>query len=168
MDSADGAAASVSNRIIGAQMRQLFQACTLVVTLALIGCARDSVLDVPLASGADIRSLTRTADTTMVLVLKPEECFSCGVNASDWARFGATGVRETVLILTRQPSERERRELVLRRIRPSDVIAPQSRSPVSTPYVAWIADGRPFFEGSLRDQRVRSRIAAFLNTQITP
>lgn len=132
----------------------------------LLGCssgyATDGILRMRLDSGEAVGMLASRADTTLLLVLDPRQCFSCGVDASKWSRFRPTEQKQALFILTREPIARERTGLTIRRIRPNAIIAGGQSDPGSTPRAYWVVGARVVRDGSLDEQRIKAAVTQFL------
>ena len=107
----------------------------LLVAVSVSACARQGVPlpAAPLADGSTVARLLPAEGATVALVVKPSDVFNCYQPLwvwNEWRRHHPVGM---VLLFTREPTPEERRELVLRRVRPDAVLAPGGFHPAATP-----------------------------------
>lgn len=105
--------------------RLLRLSCGLLVCSGIASCgqpalARDAALGQGLAS-----RFSMGADTALVLVLDPGDVFACRSAISEWQTYAATSSsRAIAVVLTRQPTGREARELVATRLHADSILPP--------------------------------------------
>jgi hypothetical protein len=112
-----------------------------VLCLVVTGCAEptEGLLDTQLTSGGDLRAALQSSDTAVALLLDPAECSSCDPLLRRWIAAQARHPEKVLLVLTRTPSEHERRDLILRRVRPVGVLPKDLQQEASNPRaLVWI------------------------------
>jgi hypothetical protein len=112
-----------------------------VLCLVVTGCTEptERLLDTQLTSGGDLRAALKSKDTAVALLLDPAECSSCDPLLRRWLAAQARQPEKILLVLTRTPSEHERRDLILRRIRPAGVLPKDLQQDASYPRaLVWI------------------------------
>lgn len=83
-----------------------------------LGCqSPGALLDAALSDGTTLQSVGETADTAIVLLDDPAECFVCESPIRGWQEWVAVGNgRKAFLILTREPTRTERHHLIVGRL----------------------------------------------------
>jgi hypothetical protein len=127
-----------------------------LVTVAVLSCGvgdNDGIDTLDLTNGLTVGDLVHRGGITVVLVYSPESCFSCAGVLGRWVQLDreATDV-DIALVLSREPSEVQRRQLALRRLVPAGVI--EDDSDVPTDPSAYVFTGRMLTDSAigLRDQ----------------
>ena len=137
---ADRLAAGVRRRLPG------LQALLLVLLLApSVGCASRpaSVLDERLRGGQTIAELAAGDRPTVVLVYPPGYCFTCAPQIAQWQQYEREGRIRLAVVLAEEPSEADKRALVMRRIKVSGVLSsPPWRKASEMPREYLVEQGR--------------------------
>ena len=80
--------------------------------------------ELALTNGQTIASLTHLADTVAILGYDPADCLPCGSPVAGWLRWAeGSDQRRSVLVLAREPTPSERRDLIPLRLRPAGQLA---------------------------------------------
>jgi hypothetical protein len=119
--------------------------CRAALFLLLIGCspAELDILSHPLASGGTVADRKGEADRAVALLIRPSDVFTCGNHISRWLDWGREHPGRFLLVFSREPTEAERKQLRLFRIRPDATLVPSraaSRQAVPREYL--ISEGR--------------------------
>lgn len=123
------------------EVRPLFVRATLLLAI-VTACFPGRVDEMSLAGGSPMAVLALPDDTTAVLVLDPAECTSCDLGVRAWLRGRRMLPSQIRLVLTREPTDPERRQLVLARIAVDGVL--RRPWPINGPVVVlWTPDDRP-------------------------
>lgn len=93
----------------------------LLVCSALVACGEPppstaSILDAVLAEGGSINTKTRTTRPAVLLVYDPEACFTCDGVLARWSNYSRTVGDPLYLVLTQQPLEAQRLQLMAYRV----------------------------------------------------
>jgi hypothetical protein len=76
-----------------------------------------------LADGTLLRELVPGRDTAVLLLADPGECFTCGAAVGEWATLRAAGEVRLHLVLTREPTTIERKQLAAFRLPVTGILA---------------------------------------------
>lgn len=104
--------------------RQWTRTAGLVACVLCAGC--EGSLDAgewALADGTTLRELVPDNDTAVVLVADPGDCFGCSATVGEWATRRAAGEVRLYLILTREPTAAERKQLAAFRMPVAGILA---------------------------------------------
>lgn len=115
-----------------------------LIVLLLAGCSsRDAdILSQPVASGGTLADHA-SQDSSVILLIRPSDSFTCGNHISRWQEWGRKHPGRFLLVFTREPTDRERKQLLLYRIRSDAVLAAGRASDKSrTPYEYLITNRR--------------------------
>lgn len=132
-------------------VRRLFSAGTfafllLGLLLAAGGCAGSSLPERELAAGGTISSLVAKADTAVVLLYSPDDCFVCYAALQPWLERKRRQPGDVALVFTRPAGPAEQIQLATYRIHPDGVLRPRPLgdrlSPLKTPAEALLVGGR--------------------------
>lgn len=96
----------------------------------------------PLTEGGTVARLLPARGTTVALVVRPSDVFNCYQPLWAWNEWRRQHPGGVVLLFTREPTPEERRQLVLRRVRPDAVLAPGGFRPAASPAEYVVARGR--------------------------
>jgi hypothetical protein len=114
----------------------------LATLVAGCGAPETSILNYPVASGGSLAQHVSRQSPSVILLLDPADIVVCGNHVSRWMDWDRRNPGRLSLVLTRAPSEAERRQLLLFRIVPDAVLATDhGYARVSTPYEYLVADG---------------------------
>lgn len=93
------------------------------------------VLSQPLADGGTLADRVDSGKFTAVLVIRPEDAFTCGNHISRWVEWGRRHPGRFLLVFDRPPTEIEQKQLTLLRLRPDAILATgRARSRRGGPY----------------------------------
>jgi hypothetical protein len=136
-------------------MKRLF-----MLVLILCGCGAEPGWDLreqALATGGRVGDLT-AAGPTVVLLLSPEDVFTCGSHVSmwmEWARRGGT----LRVIFTREPTASEKQHLATARISDFHVLARATRRRLpDTPREYLVMDGEVRYSMDVRAGQLGSAL----------
>ncbi len=127
-----------------------------LVAVAVLSCGvgdTDGIVTLDLTNGRTVGDLVRPGGITVVLVYSPESCFSCAGVLGRWVQLDREAADvEVALVLAREPSEVQRRQLALRRLAPVGVIEDEGDVPADPS--AYVFTGRKLTDSAigLRDQ----------------
>jgi hypothetical protein len=97
------------------------------------------MLDLRLTDGQVIRALVRPADTAVVLLYDPGDCFTCASPVAAWLDVRRQRAGLVYLLFTRGPTPAEQHQLTLYRVVPDGQL---KRTPdVSTPVELLVVGG---------------------------
>lgn len=116
-----------------------------VLAMLATGCGspETNILNYPVVSGGTLMQHVSGQSPSVILLLDPADIVVCGNHISRWMEWDRRNPGRLSIVLTRTPSEVDRRQLLLFRIEP-DVILGTSRrhARIPTPYEHLVADGR--------------------------
>lgn len=93
-----------------------------IVASLLLACGHaGDRTSIRLYDGQTLGSRLRGVDSAVVLLWDPADCTSCGLLVNRWLEVRRQLPANVLLVLTRLPSEYERRDLVIHRIRPDGI-----------------------------------------------
>jgi hypothetical protein len=119
------------------------RALVAVATLAA-SCSppETNVLNYPVASGGTLVQHVSRQSPSVILLLDPADIVVCGNHISRWMEWDRRNPGRLSIVFTRAPSEADRRQLLLFRIKP-DVVLGTSRgyTRIPTPYEYLVVDG---------------------------
>ena len=127
--------------------------CAVLVILLMAGCssAELDILSHPLTSGGTLSDRAGAANRAVVLLIRPSDSFTCGNHISRWMDWGRRHPGRFLLVFSRAPTEAERKQLLLLRIRPDAVLASsRTASRGATPYEYLISDSRVVHRGQVQ------------------
>jgi hypothetical protein len=114
----------------------------LVVLAAGCGATETNILNYPVASGGTLAQYVPKQSPSVILLLDPADVVVCGNHISRWTEWDRRNPGRLSIVLTRPPSEADRRQLLLFRVRPAAVLGTSRRyARVPTPYEYLVADG---------------------------
>lgn len=116
-------------------------AAYVVLIIATLACGGPGVLEYELTDGRTVADLTADVDTSVVLVYDPADCLACDANAVRWNQARAETQHRVLLMLSRAPSETERRRLIAMRMAVDGILRPGEWASLSTPSEFLIASG---------------------------
>jgi hypothetical protein len=119
----------------------------LLAMLAMLatGCRtpETNILNYPVASGGTLMQHVSRQSPSVILLLAPADIVVCGNHISRWMEWDRQNPGRLSIVLTRAPSEVDRRQLLLFRIKPDVVLGTSQRyARVPTPYEYLVAEGR--------------------------
>lgn len=118
-----------------------------------------------LADGATLRELVPDNDTAVVLVADPGDCFGCSAAVGEWATRRATGEVRLYLILTREPTAAERKQLAAFRMPVAGILA-RSALPRRFQSMEYLfVGGIPVMAVTLRTGRSSSTVVKWARTR---
>lgn len=128
--------------------RAMWTIAALLVLPAASACEGTSaaLLDRQLESGGLVKDLVARADTAVVLVYSPSDCFLCYGALQPWLLWGRKHPGTFALLFTRPPTAAESVQLSTYRIRPNGIVRPRLTdrvSPIDTPYEMLLVRGEP-------------------------
>lgn len=109
------------------------------------GCSapETNILNYPVASGGILMQHVSRQSPVVILLLDPTDIVVCGNHISRWMEWDRRNPGRLSIVLTRAPSEVDRRQLLLFRIKPDVVLSTSRRyASVPTPYEYLMVDGR--------------------------
>ena len=110
--------------MLGTRVKLIVHALFAMSTLSLVNCTADSrsIIAARLTEGSSIGGLVGDADSAAVVLADPADCLSC--NYPLYTLLQARRYRAGVvyLVLSRLPSDVERRQLALQHIQPDAVM----------------------------------------------
>lgn len=129
----------------------------LVLLLAAGACARPTLLDRRIDGGGSVASLVAAADTGVVLLYEPSDCFVCYGSLQPWLLWGRTHPGSLALVFTRPPTADERVQLATYRIRADGVLRPTLRDRLARPEAPLemlVVDGRVVARAPIQQGRL--------------
>jgi hypothetical protein len=121
------------------------------LTVSVGACSAPPLPKRTIEGGKRIGSLG-VADSALVLVIQPDQCFACGGAMEPWVRLQARRPGNVFIVLAGTPSAAQRRELAVRRIQPAGTLDTRWwwRERRAPPYVALVAGDSTAFERPLK------------------
>ncbi len=117
--------------------------CVLAVLAAGCSAPETNILNYPVASGGTLAQHVTAQAPSVILLLDPSDIVVCGNHISRWLEWERRNPGRVLLVLTRAPSEADRKQLLLFRIKPDAVLGtPRGYARVPTPYEYLAADGK--------------------------
>lgn len=107
-------------------------------------CAPVPAVEVPdelLVSGAAIHSIAAPRGKSVVVVISPADCLSCDLDLSRWFTAGRDTAAQVSIVLTREPTADEARNLTVLRLPVAGRLASGRR--IDAPCVLQFDDGKP-------------------------
>lgn len=119
------------------------QLMVLAVLAASCGAPETNILNYPVASGGTLVQYVPRQSPSVILLLDPADIAVCGNHVSRWMEWERRNPGRLSIVLTRTPSEVDRRQMLLFRINADAVLrASGKHAGVPTPYEYLVADGR--------------------------
>lgn len=103
--------------------------------------APGDILTQETSEGIPVYASAGDSGQRVILVLDPAQCFSCNNALPAWLNWGSVSGRTTVLLLTRQPNDLERRKMRLVGLREDGVLRRPVRS--GTPIRILLSNSQP-------------------------
>lgn len=116
----------------------------MAAAVLLAGCAapETDILKHPLVSGETLAQRLPPRSPAVALLIDPADIVLCGNHISRWMEWDRRNPGHLAVVLTRPPTEPERKQLVLFRVRTDAVLRKTRRfEPVPTPYEYLVSDG---------------------------
>lgn len=113
----------------------------LVLTLSACGelpPASEGVLDAELDGGDLVRATIPATDSAVLLVYDPDACFSCDGVLARWSNYTRTAEIPLYLVLSRQPLEAQRLQLMAYRV---NIVGVLRRTPENATADAYLLRG---------------------------
>lgn len=135
-----------------------------IVMIFVAGCVGDpDLLDIQTTDGHSVQSLAKGVGERVVLIFDPAESLSCLNALAAWKHWGEGDDRSMVLLLTRQPTDSERRGLRLAGVREDGVLArpPNGVTPMQ---LLFLGDEPPRIAMRIQDETAFRTIAEITNT----
>ncbi len=146
-------------------MRSWNLAKTAILCTVSLACSRppqtQSLLSLVSSDGRALAKVLPKAETVLLLVYDPADCFSCGTPIGAWRTWESEAVGRAVsLVLTRPPSPMERQKLLASRFEPLALLenARAYRTPAAFQVIA----------GHIRDSGFGAIGIASLKRRMTP
>lgn len=125
--------------------RPHWQRVGLAAVVALsAGCSapETNILNYPVVAGGTLAKHIAPQSPSVILLFDPSDIVVCGNHISRWLEWERRHPGQVFLVLTRAPSEADRKQLLLFRIKPDAVLGTaRGYARVSTPYEYLVADG---------------------------
>jgi hypothetical protein len=127
-----------------------------LLAVLVLGCAgRDGndavdMLDFRLTDGEPIRALVHPADTAVVLLYDPGDCFTCASPVAAWLAVRRQRPGLVHLLFVRRPTQAEQHQLTLYRVVPDGNLKQARR--VSTPMELLVVNGVVVDQRTGRDE----------------
>jgi hypothetical protein len=115
-----------------------------LMTAACAPVPAADVADARMESGAAIHTIAAPRGISVVLVLSPTDCVSCDLDLARWVGPGRDTSTKVSVVLTREPSADEQRNLTLLRLPVAGRVASRGLGRrIASPCILQFNDGRP-------------------------
>lgn len=116
--------------------------CALAALTAGCSAPETNILNYPVASGGTLAQHVAAQSPSVILLVDPSDIVVCGNHISRWLEWERRNPGRVSLVLTRAPSEADRKQLLLFRIKPDVVLGTmKGYARVPTPYEYLVSDG---------------------------
>jgi len=116
-----------------------------VVLLILAGCVspESNITMYPVTSGGTLGQHLESRSSAVVLVLDPADLVVCGNHVSRWMEWGREHPGQLLIVLSKVPSQADRKQLLLFRVR-HDAVLQGSRkfARITTPHEYLVENGQ--------------------------